>query len=58
MKMYLISKDLWEIVTGAEVMDSDLSDTDNQMFKKHENQVFAAIYLDIYQKTYRFTSLI
>ena len=38
MRMYLIGKDLWEIVTGAEVMDNDLSDAEKQIFKRCENQ--------------------
>ena len=28
MKMYLIGIDLWDIVTGAAVMDNDLSDVE------------------------------
>ena len=38
MRMYLIGKDLWEIVTGAGVMDNDLSDAEKQIFKRCENQ--------------------
>ena len=37
-RMYLIGKDLWQIVTGAEVMDNDLSDAEKQIFKRCENQ--------------------
>ena len=40
MKMYLIAwigKDLWEIVTGAEVMGNDLSDTEKRKFKGNPN---------------------
>ena len=47
MKMYLIGKDLWEIVTGAEVMDDDLSDAEKRKFKKRENQALAIICLGI-----------
>ena len=50
MKMYLIGKDLWEIVTGAEVTDNDLSDREKQKFKKRENQALAAICLGILTK--------
>ena len=38
MRMYLTGKDLWEIVTGAEVMDNDLSDAEKRIFKRCENQ--------------------
>ena len=47
MKMYLIGKDLWEIVTGNEVMDKDLSDAEKRKFKKRENQALAAICLAV-----------
>ena len=38
MRMYLTGKDLWEIVTGAEVMENDLSDAEKRIFKRCENQ--------------------
>ena len=47
MKMYLIGKDLWEIVTGTEVMDDNISDVERRRFKKRENQALAAICLCI-----------
>ena len=37
MKMYLIGKDLWEIVTGTEVIVEDWSDAEKWKFKKREN---------------------
>ena len=43
MKMYLIGIDLWEIFTGAEIMDNDLSDAEKWKFKKRENQALTAI---------------
>ena len=45
MKMYLIVKDLWETVAGAEVIGNGLPDAEKQKFKKHENQPLAAICL-------------
>ena len=43
MKMYLIGIDLWEIFTGAEIMDNDLSDAEKWKFKKRKNQALTAI---------------
>ena len=43
MKMCLIGIDLWEIFTGTEIMDNDLSDAENWNFKKRENQALTAI---------------
>ena len=43
MNMYLIGKDLWEILTSGEVMDHDLSDA--LKFKNRGNQPFVAICL-------------
>ena len=37
MKMYLIGKDLWEIVTGTEVADEAWTETQKRNFKKREN---------------------
>ena len=45
MKMYLISEDLWDIITGTEVMDNDLSGAEKRKFKKRENQALCAICL-------------
>ena len=47
MKMYLIGKDLWEIVTGTELLNDELSEADKRKFKKRENQALAAICLGI-----------
>ena len=47
MKMYLIGKDLWEVVTGTEVMENDWTEAEKRKFKKRENQALAAICLGI-----------
>ena len=56
--MYLIGKNLWEIVTGAEVMDNDLSYAEKWKFKKRGNQALATICLRISTnlQIYGFTS--
>lgn len=36
MKMHLIRKDLWEIITGAEIMDNYSSDAKQRKFKNVE----------------------
>ena len=38
MKMYLIDKDLWKIVTGAEIISNKVSENQKKAFKKRENQ--------------------
>ena len=47
MKTYLIGKDLWDIITGAEVMDNDFSGAEKRLLKKRENQVPCATCLGI-----------
>ena len=47
MKMYLIGKDLWEIVTGDEIILDDMSEAVKREIKKRENKAFAAICLGI-----------
>ena len=47
MKMYLIGKDLWEIVTGTEVLDEDASAEEQRKFKKRENQALACVCLSV-----------
>ena len=47
MKMYLISKDLWEIETGTEVLDKTASAQEQQIFKKRENQALACVCLSV-----------
>ena len=47
MKMYLICKNLWEKVTGTEVLDETASAHLQQIFKKRENQVLACICLSV-----------
>ena len=50
MKMYLIGKDLWEIVTGTEVMNEDASEDEKRKFKKRENQALACVCLSVATK--------
>ena len=45
--MYLIGNDLWEIVTGSEIMDNNLFDAEKRKFMKRENQAFPTICLGI-----------
>eukprot|EP00111_Clytia_hemisphaerica_P023199 TCONS_00068237-protein len=47
MKMYLIGKDLWDIVNGTETLNGDATEADKRKFKKRENQALAAICLGI-----------
>ena len=47
MKMYLIGKDLWEIVTGTEEIDENATEAEQRRFKKRENQALAAVCLSI-----------
>ena len=47
MKMYLIGKDLWEIVTGTEVLSDEASEAEKRKFKKDENKALAMICLGI-----------
>ena len=47
MKMCLIGKDLWEIVTGAETLPLGTSQEKRQKFKKRENQALATICLAV-----------
>ena len=49
MKMYLIGKDLWDIVNGSEVIDNTASDEVKKKFKKRENMALAAVCLSISQ---------
>ena len=36
MKMLLVGKDVWDIVTGEEVLDADASDKERKIFRKRE----------------------
>ena len=47
MKMYLMGKDLWEVVTGTEFRQNDWTEAEKRKFKKRENQALAAICLGI-----------
>ena len=37
MKMYLIGKDLWELVTGEGTLNNDATDEQQRRFRKREN---------------------
>ena len=47
MKMYLIGKDLWEIVCGNETLEDNTSPADQRKFQKRENLALASICLSI-----------
>ena len=42
MKMHLIERDLWEIVTGEEKVMDNMSENVMKKIKKHERKAFAA----------------
>ena len=47
MKMYLIGKDHWEIVSGTEKLEAEADADTKTKFKKRENSALAAICLGI-----------
>ena len=47
MKMFLIGKDLWEIVTGAETLPGTASQEEQKRFKKMENLALASVCLSV-----------
>ena len=47
MKMCLIGKDLWEIVTGAETLPADASAEEQRKFRKRENLALATVCLSV-----------
>ena len=47
MKMCLIGKDLWEIVTGTEVLAEGASAQEQRSFRKRENQALACVCLSV-----------
>ena len=47
MKMFLIGKDLWEIVTGTETLPGTASQEEQKRFKKRENLVLASVCLSV-----------
>ena len=47
MKMYLIGKDLWAIVTGVETLTEGATADQKKQFKKRENVCLATICLPI-----------
>ena len=47
MKMALIGKDLWEIVTGEKVLNEDASQADRRKFQRRSNMALATICLSV-----------
>ena len=47
LKMALIGRDLWEIVTGAEVLDEDANAAARSSFRKRDNKALSIICLSI-----------
>ena len=47
MKMFLIGKDLWEIVNGAVTRDENANEGERRKFKKRENQALAMVCLSV-----------
>ena len=47
MKMFLIVKDLWEIVTGAETLPGTASQEEQKRFKKRENLALVSVCLSV-----------
>jgi hypothetical protein len=47
MKMLLVGKDLWDIVTGDEILEEDAEDQERSRFRKRENKALSVICLAI-----------
>ena len=47
MKMYLMGRDLWDIVQGTEVVEEDANAENLRKFKKRENLALASICLSV-----------
>ena len=47
MKMCLIGKDLWEIVTGTEVLEEEATPAEQRNFRKRENLALASVCLSV-----------
>ena len=47
MKMYLIGKDLWEIVSGTETLSAEATAAEQSKFRKRENMALASVGLSI-----------
>ena len=47
LKMYLIGKDLWDIVEGTQVLGKDASEDESRKFKKRENLSLSIICLSV-----------
>ena len=47
MKMYLIGKDLWDIITGDETLNAQASAQEQRKFRKRENMALATVCLSV-----------
>ena len=47
MKMYLIRKDLWEIVSGTETLSMEATAAEQSKFRKRENMALVSVCLSI-----------
>ena len=47
MKMFLIGKDLWDIVNGSEILDEDATAEEKRKFKKRDNMALASVCLSV-----------
>ena len=47
MKMFLIGKDLWDIVNGADVLEEDATAEEKRKFRKQDNIALASICLSV-----------
>ena len=46
-KMHLIGKDLWDIVSGAETLNADATAEEQRRYRKQENLALAAVCLSV-----------
>ena len=51
MKMYLIGKDLWDIVKGTETLSETASAEETRKFKKRENLALASVSVSFHRVT-------
>ena len=47
MKMFLIGKDLWDIVNGSEILYEDATAEEKRKFKKRDNMALASVCLSV-----------
>ena len=47
MKMFLIGKDLRDIVNGSEILDEDATAEEKRKFKKRDNMALASVCLSV-----------